>query len=167
MAASKVMTGARGKVFLTNPNNHTSSLVGSFHTVTWGLNFDVQPINILGRFSPAELLYTAQEAVNVSCVGFKVVGHGAHRMMGMPNTRDLLTHEYLSMVIVDRQTGEDIARIHSLRPVSYSTTLNARNVQDISVNYLGLLVDAPDEGVQLSESPAGDPNANSEAAVLP
>jgi hypothetical protein len=150
--ASKVMTGARAKVFLTNPNNNTSSLVGSFHTVTWGLNFDVQPINILGRFSPAELLYTAQEAVSVQCVGFKVIGSGAHRMMGIPNTRDLLTHEYLELVITDRQTGEDIARVHSVRPVSYSTTLNARAVEDISVSYLGLLVDAPDEKVELSES---------------
>jgi hypothetical protein len=157
--ASKVMTGARALVMLTNPNTNRSSIVGSFHTVTWGLNFDVQPINILGRFSPAELCYTAQEAVNVQCVGFKVIGNGAHRMMGMPNTRELLTHEYLSLSIKDRQSGEDICRVHSLRPVSYSTTLNARNVEDISVSYMGLLVDAPDEGVELAESPG--------AATLP
>jgi hypothetical protein len=148
--ASKVMSGARAKVFIADPNSGKPELVGSFHTVTVGLTFDVQPVNILGRFSPDELVYTAQEAVTVQCSGFRVIGAGVHRMMKVPNTRDLLTHEYLQLVITDRQTGRDIHKVHSVRPVSYSTTLNARALEDVSVTYLGLLID--DEDTELSES---------------
>jgi hypothetical protein len=143
------MTGARGKVYIADPNTGKPELVGVFHTISWGLTFDVQPAFILGRFSPDELVYTAQEPIGVQCAGFKVVGAGVHKLMKMANTRDLLTHEYLSLVIVDRQTGRDIAKIHSVRPVSYNTTLNARQMEEISVNYMGLLVD--DEDTQNSE----------------
>jgi len=144
------MTGARAKVYIADPNNGGSPvLVGIFNSVAWGLNFEVRPVEILGRFSPDELVYTAQDAISIQCSGFRVVGNGPHAMARMPNTRDLLTHEYLQMVILDRQTGQEIAKFHSVRPVSYQTTLNARNLEEVSVSYMGLLVD--DESTQLTE----------------
>lgn len=148
---SKTVTGARAKVYIADPNTGKSTLVGAFSQISWGLTFDAQPVHILGRFGPTEIVYTAQEPVSVQATGFKVIGAGVHKLMGMPNTRDLLTHEYLEMVIVDRQTGREMTKIHSLRPISYQTQLNARNLEEISVNYMGLLVD--DEDTQLSEAP--------------
>lgn len=143
------MHGARGKVYIANPNTGKTVLVGVFANCAWGLTYDVQPVNILGRFGPAELVYTAQEPVGLTCSGFRVVGAGVHLLAGMPNVKDLLTHEYLSIVINDRQTGRDIAKFHSVRPVSYQTTLSARNLEDITISYMGLLVD--DEDTQLAE----------------
>lgn len=144
MAASKTMHGARAKVYIADPNTGKPELIGIFNTVTWGLTFDVQPVFLLGRHSPDETVYTAQEAVTVSASGFRVVGAGAHRLAKMPNLKDLLTHEYLEMVINDRQTGRDVAKIHSVRPTSYSTTLSARQLEEVSVSYMGLLVDDED-----------------------
>lgn len=147
--ASKVMHGARAKVYISDPNTGKVELVGTFSTISWGLTYDVAPVQILGRFGPDELVYTAQEAVGIQCRGFKVVGSGVHRLAAMPNVRDLLAHEYIQIVVTDRQTGRDIAKFHSCRPTRYSTTLNARNLEEISVDYVALLVD--DEDTQLAE----------------
>lgn len=146
---AKTMHGARGKVYIADPNTGKPELIGIFSTISWGLQYDVQPVFLLGRHGADELVYTAQEPVTVNCSGFRVVGAGAHRLAKVPNTKDLLTHEYIQLVIADRQTGRDIARIHSVRPTSYSTTLNARNLEEISISYMGLLVD--DEDTQLAE----------------
>lgn len=151
------MHGARGKVFIADPNTGKPELIGIFNSITWGLTYDVQPVFLLGRSGPDELVYTAQEPITVSCGGFRVVGAGVHKLAKMPNVKDLLTHEYLQLVINDRQTGRDIAKIHSVRPVSYGTTLTARNLEEINITYMGLLVD--DEDTQLAERP--------DAATLP
>lgn len=146
---AKTMHGARAKVYLADPNTGKQELIGIFSTISWGLNYDVQPVFLLGRHGADELVYTAQEPIQVNCSGFRVVGNGAHKLAKMPNTKDLLTHEYIQLVIADRQTGRDIAKIHSVRPVSYSTSINARNLEEISISYIGLLVD--DEDTQLAE----------------
>jgi hypothetical protein len=136
--------GARGRVFIVDPQGN-SQLIGIFNTISWGLTYDVQPVSILGKYGPAELVYTAMEPVNVSCSGFRVVGHGPHKEGHVPNLADLLTHEGLTIKISDRLTGVDIATIHDCRPTSYATSLNARNLEEISINYVGLLADTEDQ----------------------
>jgi hypothetical protein len=149
MPAPKTFHGGRGRIYITDPNDGSTKLVGIFNSASYGLTFDVQPVYILGRMGPAELVYTGQEAVSLQCSGFRVVGAGAHVAGRLPNTRDLLTSEYLTIVINDRQTGRDVATFHSVRAASYQTTLNARALEEISVSYTALLVD--DEDTQLSE----------------
>jgi hypothetical protein len=136
----KTMHGARAKVYIADPGS-SPVLVGIFNQIAWGYTYDVQPVHLLGRFGPAELVYTAQEPVSVSCQGFRVVGQGAHVQGRMPNKKDLLQHQYIQIVIEDRQTGKTIATVRNCRPVSYSTTLNARNLEEISINYMGLVAD--------------------------
>lgn len=148
--AAKTMHGARAKVFIADANSGQPKLIGIFSTVSWGLTYDVSPVFLLGRFSADELVYTAQEPVSVNCSGFRVVDNGAHKLASVPNTKDLLTHEYLTLKISDRQSGKDIATIKSVRPVSYATTLNARQLEEISVQYIGLMVD--DESTELAET---------------
>ena len=148
---AKTMTGARGRVYISDPNTGRADLVGIFSQISWGLTYDVQPVFLLGRFGADELVYTAQEPVSIQCSGFRVVGAGVHKLAKMPNVMDLLQHEYLQIVVSDRQTGKDIATFHSVRPVSYNTTLNARNMEEVSVNYMGLLVD--DEDTKNAELP--------------
>lgn len=142
--ASKTMTGARGKVYISDPVTGTTSLIGIFSNISWGLTYDAQPVFLLGRHGPDEIVYTAQEPVSVQCSGFRVVGNGAHKLAKLPNLKDLLSSEYLEILVVDRQTGRDIAKIHGVRPVSFSTTLSARNLEEISVSYIGLVADDED-----------------------
>lgn len=145
---AKVMHGARAQVFIADPNTKPE-LIGIFNSVGWGLTYEVAPVFLLGRHGPEELVYTAQDPITVTCGGFKVVGAGAHRLAKVPNVKDLLTHEYIQLSIKDRLTGRDICTIKSVRPVSYATTLNARNLEEITITYQGLLVD--DEDTQLVE----------------
>jgi len=145
---NKVMHGARAKVSIVNGEGKVDFL-GIFTTVSWGLVYDVQPVFLLGRMGPDELVYTAQEPVSMQCSGFRVINAGAHKRAGMPNVSDLLTAGNIQIQILDRQTGLTVATVRDVRAVSYSTTLNARNLEEISVSYIGKIVD--DEDTQNAE----------------
>lgn len=154
--ASKTMTGARAKLYVIDPNTGRNEVVGIFNNVSYGLTYDAQPIYILGRHSPAEIVYTAQEPVRVTATGWRVVRSGAHKAAGVPNLKDLLKHEYLTLVVQDRQTEADgknpnVATIRSVRPISYDTTIANRNPSEITCTFMGLLVD--DESTENSEAP--------------
>lgn len=156
MAAGKTMTGARGVVSIVNPNSPDAKpkVVGIFSSVSWGLTYDVQPVFTLGHMGPQELVYTAQEPVSVQCSGFRAIGFGAHAGAAMPNVSELLTHEYIQITVTDRQNVDanaqpKMATLKNLRPVSYNTTLSARNLEEISITYIGLKVD--DESTTLVE----------------
>lgn len=140
MVAPKVVSGARATLGFVDPSNGQAKPVGIFNNVSYGLTYDAQPVYILGRYSPAEIDYTAQEPVNVTCSGWRVVDHGAHVEGKMPNLADLMNHEYLTLDVTDRQTGKSIARITGIRPTSYSTTISARNLEEVTVTFVGLLV---------------------------
>jgi hypothetical protein len=142
MAAPKVLSGARAKLGIMSGDK--VDFVGIFNNVSYGMTLDAQPAYILGRYGPAEIDYTAMEPVRISCTGWRVVHHGAHVDAKIPNLKDLLTHEYLTLVIVDRQTNAAIATFRQVRPVSYDTTINARNLNEITCTFMGILVDDED-----------------------
>lgn len=148
---AKTMTGARAQLIVADPTTNTGKVVGIFNNISWGLAFDAQPIYVLGRYSPAETVYTAQEAVNVSATGFRAIDAGAHVSAKVPNLKDLMNHEYMELAVFDRQSNRKIASIHSVRPTGYSTSVAARGVQEITVNFIGLLVD--DESTENAELP--------------
>lgn len=152
----KVMTGARGKLGIYDPSTNEVSVMGIFSSVSYGLQYDVQPAYILGRYSPAALEYTSQEPVNVTCSGWRVIGHGPHRDGKVPRLQELLTHEYLELAVIDRQleTGSADARIgkiRGLRPTGYTTGLTARQLEEMTTTYVGLLID--DESTTNVEGP--------------
>lgn len=140
---AKTMHGARAHLIIADPLTG-SKVVGIFNNVSWGLTFDAQPVFLLGRYSPDEIVYTAQEPVSVTASGFRVVGAGAHTAGRVPSLADLLRHEYIELAVFDRQEGKAIAKIHSVRPTGYSTTISARNLEEVTVNFIGLLVDDED-----------------------
>lgn len=148
--AAKTLSGARGQLLITDPTTGVAKVVGTFSSVNWGLNYQVQDIHVLGRYSAAETLYTSADVVNISATGFRVVGAGAHQSATVPYLQNLMTHEYGELAIFDRQSNQLIAKMHSVRPTSYSTGLTARGVSEITVNFVGLLVD--DESGTNSES---------------
>lgn len=149
MAAPKTMHGARAFVSV---NGKT---VGIFSSFSYGLQYDTQDVFTLGRFSAQEIVYTAQETVNCTASGFRIVGAGPHSTTGaqVPHLQELLSHEYISISVFDRQAPAGslpIATITDVRPTGYSTTINARQLEEVSVSFKGILVS--DESGQNAES---------------
>jgi hypothetical protein len=150
------MSGARARLGIFNPATGKTKTVGIFNNVSYGITYDTQPAYILGRYSASEIDYTAMEVVNVTASGYRVIDHGPHAEAGVPRLQDLLTHDYLTIAIMDRQResqGGDgtIMKLHSVRPTGYSTTISARNLEEISISFVGIVID--DESTQNTERP--------------
>lgn len=139
--ASKVMHGARAKLMISDPSTGKVDTVGIFSNVSFGVQYDVAPVFLLGRFSADELVYTGQEVVNINATGFRVIGSGPHKVAGVPELAELLSRGYLQMVVWDRGSNQPIAKFHSVKAVGYSTTLSSRQLEEMSVSFVGLLVD--------------------------
>lgn len=137
----KVMSGARAKVSIFDPATGLAKVVGIWNNFSYSVNYDVQPSFILGRFSAAELSTTGVEPVSISASGWRVVDHGPFVEGRLTNLKDLLVQEYLVLSVIDRQTGKTIATIHGCLPTGTSTTLSARQLQESSNSYMGLLMD--------------------------
>ena len=148
---SKVLTGARAKVYVNN------QLVGIFETATYNMNIGTEPIHLLGRYSPDEITPTSYEAVTISCSGFRVVGQGPHVLPAVPKLQDLLTLEGVTLAIVDRQSGDTILTAIGCVPNSYNGNHNARATSRITINYTGL---------RLSDE-SGDQDEGTGAVSLP
>lgn len=161
--SSKTMSGARALVQIIRPGK-SAVTVGLFNNISWSLTYDTQPVYILGRFSPAEIDYTAQEPVSITCSGWRVIDHGAHAEAAVPHLQDLLKEEYLAITVLDRKgtdaspgTPRTIASFRNVRATGYSTTLSARSLEEITVNFTGIYV----------EDETGDNIENPSAADLP
>jgi len=144
MAAPKVLHGARAQLMIVDPNSGDSKPVGIFNNVSYSLVYDTQPAFILGRFSPAEIGYTAQEPIQITATGWRVVNAGPHRVGKVPRLQDLIRHEYIELALFDRQTNQRVAKVHSVRPTGYSTTVTSRQLEEITVTFTGLLLDDED-----------------------
>lgn len=141
---SKVVTGARAKVYIDNV------LVGIFESCTVANATGVEAIHILGRYTPDEIAITSKEAVNVSCSGFRVVGAGKHTLPKVPKVQDLLGFQPFTMTVVDRQTGETMETILGCVPTTDNTNYNAKATSRVNINYMGIRASdesgAQDEG---------------------
>lgn len=145
MAAPKVMNGARAKMGIYNPTTGQTKYIGMFNNVSYNMTYETQPAYILGRYSAAEVDYTSMDLVAITCSGFRVIDHGPHTEAAVPLLQNLLRSDYITLVITDRQreaTGGDgrIATFTSVRPTGYSTTISARNLEEVTVTFVGLLV---------------------------
>lgn len=144
----KVFHGARAIVYVG------SKVAGTFSSFSYGVSDDVAPAFILGRFSPAELTYTAQEPISCSATGWRVSKNGPHVVALFPNLRDLLRHASIEITVVDRQTGEAIAKISGIRPASYSMSINSKSQTEVSHQFVGMLVDDESEtNTELPDAP--------------
>lgn len=151
MSQAKTMHGARAKLGIMDPVTGDVRIVGLFSNVSYGVAYDMQPIYTLGRFSPAEIVPTGQEAVSVTATGFRIVDNGPHVAAKVPKLQDLLNHEDLSLALIDRQTGKQIMTVFNVRPTGYQTTVGARGVQEITVNFIGIKIE--DESGDQEETP--------------
>ena len=134
---AKVLSGARAKLGFYDGN--TVNYVGIFSDVSYGVTYDVQPAYILGRYSAAELDYTAMEVVHITANGFRIVNHGWFKDALFPSLNQLMTANYLTMSCLDRQTGKEVARIDFVRPVSATGGFSARQLSTSTHSYMGIL----------------------------
>jgi hypothetical protein len=135
-----------------DPVTGISRPVGIFNSVSLGLTYDAQPAFILGRYSPAEIDYVAQEPIPVSLSGWRVFDHGAHLEALVPSLDQLMNHEYLTITLVDRQNpSRAVGVVRGFRPTGYTTNVSARGLVEMTVNGMGLLLD--DESTINAESP--------------
>jgi hypothetical protein len=137
MADQNVLHGSRAIVQIASASGQAQT-IGIFTSCTWGVNYDTNPAYILGRYSPAEITYTGQEAINITATGYRVVGQGAYEAAGLPQLNQLMSADDLTIQIVDRQTGQAIFTALHCRPTGYNSGVTARAVSDISITFQGL-----------------------------
>lgn len=146
--ATKVMVGARAKVFVDNV------LVGIFETCNYNVNIGVEAIHLLGRYSADEITPTSYEAVTLSCSGFRVVKSGVHVLPKFPKLQDIINLEGVTVTVVDRQSGETILTAIGCVGTAMNGNHNARATSRVTVNYTGLRISdesgAQDEGDAVS-----------------
>lgn len=138
MAPPKIMTGARAKVSVMQADGQMK-VIGIFNNVSYANTFTADPAYILGRYAPAEIDYTAQEPVSITASGWRVVSQGPHVGPRLPLLQDLLRHEYLTFTVEDRQTGLVIATIEYVRPLSAQTGIAARQLTEVTMQFVGIL----------------------------
>lgn len=157
MAIPKVMSGARAKVGVVDPTDNTVKYLGIMNQVSFGVVYGVADASILGRFTSASIDYTHAEIVQIQMSGWRVHGHGWHVDGRLPRVQDLLTAEYLELLVVDRAveaegTGEPrIAHITQVRCTSGQGGFGAKNLSEVSLTYVGILTE--DESVSNAEHP--------------
>ncbi|HUM43573.1 MAG TPA: hypothetical protein PKI14_11570 [Fervidobacterium sp.] len=153
-AQQQILHGARCQLIIDGKK------VGLFSSISYGVNYDVQPSFILGRYSAAELTYTGQDVVSVNATGFRVVENGAYKAAGLPKLQELMNHSEISLAIYDRQTGKQIMTVIGVRPVGFSTGQSARSISDFSVNFLGRIFsdESGDQGEATGASNLDDGN---------
>jgi hypothetical protein len=156
----KTLTGARLYLGVYNPATGLTTIKGSFQSVSWGLNYNLEPIHTLGNYAPKELVYTSQDAISITGSMWRSYDHGPHAEADIPALQALLRHESLELVLTDKQAEDKgldgrIAKFRGVRPQGYSTSVGARNTIEASVSFMALTVD--DESTTNAESP-GSPN---------
>lgn len=149
---AKILTGARAKVMVNN------QWVGLFNNCTWQIRQGKEPAFILGRFSPAEITPTTQEAVSISLNGYRVVDAGPYRVANATLLKALLDEGDFTIDIVDRQTGKVIFRAVGCRVQGWSSGVAARGVSDIRVDVIGM---KGEDEFALQESIGGDDESKS------
>lgn len=145
--AQRVMSGARAKLAIVE--NGRARYVGIFQSVSYGLTYGAEPVYVLGNYGPVEIEYTSQDAVSISCSGWRAVEHGPHKEASVPHLQDILLHEYMELMIEDRQSKETgkpdqiarVAKFRNVRPIGYSTSISARQLEEVTVQFLGIRVD--------------------------
>lgn len=148
---SETFHGSRAKILIDG------QVIGIFNNVSYGVNYDANPIHILGSFAPKEIVLSGQDAITVQASGFRIIGKGPYNQIQgakVPKLQDLLNHEDISIAIIDRQSGEQIMSVVGARPSGFNSTLNARGVTEIQVTFVGTVL-SDEEGDQ-QDAGSGD-----------
>ena len=140
MAKANILTGARAKLIING------KAIGLFASCNWSIRQGKDPAFILGRYNPAEITPTSQEAISMDMRGFRVVDAGPYAVASATHLKDLLNEQDFSVAIVDRQTGKTIFTAEGCRITGWSSGVAAKGVSDISLSVIGIV--GHDESIQ-------------------
>jgi hypothetical protein len=147
MADPKVMNGSRALVYVG------SKLVGVFNSINWNVSYDSGDAWILGRTTPAEIEYLAQEPVTGSMSGWRTIKGGPH-VVGLPSLQNLLTSDYTQIVVVDRITGERVGIMQKVRLTGQGGGVSARQMSEMSIPYKAIFFsDESQQNVEAKGAP--------------
>lgn len=150
---SRVVNGARAKLMIGKESGNGPQVIGIFLNVSFGVSYHAEPVYILGKAEPAEINYLAQEVVNVTATGWRVVDNGPFAVAGFPQLQELLKQQDVTLAIYDRQTDKIIAKILNVKPVSFSTSISARQQEEVTMNFVGIYLE--DETATDNKDPGG------------
>jgi hypothetical protein len=152
---SKTLHGARSVLWIGN------SMAGIFNSCSYGVQYDISPVFILGRFSAAELVYTGMEVIGLTMAGFRVTDHGPFSVIDketgarlVPRLQDLLAYDDISVSLHDRletDPNKPIMIVTNCKPVGFNSSMSARALSDLTVTMQGLHLS--DEEQDNDESP--------------
>ena len=147
MATSKIMHGARAQVILNGVT------VGLFTNVSYGMQYDLTPAFILGRFSAVELAYTGAEPIGIQASGWRVIDQGPFTASGgnMPRLQDLLVAEDMEFALYDRQTDQLIMKVVGVRHQGFNSSVAPKALEEMSLSFMGLRLS--DETAENNEAP--------------
>jgi hypothetical protein len=141
MAKAKTLVGARAKIQITKnvggkPSSHT---VGLFSNCSWSIRQAKEPLFVLGRYSPAEIVGTSQEAVSLSLSGYRVVDAGPYAVANATLLKDLLEEEDFTVEVLDRANNNKVIfRAVGCKVTSWSSGVASRGVSDIRIEIVAL-----------------------------
>ena len=130
---AQTMTGARAVVYIQG------KALGIFSSVSFGMRQGKEPLFTIGRFSPAEIVATSQEAMRLSMTGFRAIDAGPYAAMGATKLRNLLDEGDFTVKIQDRQTGKYIWTVDGCKVEGFSSGAAARGVTDVRLDIIGLV----------------------------
>lgn len=151
MSVAKIMSGARAKLLING------KVVGLFANCSYSVRQDKVPAFILGKYGPAEITPTSQEAVTMDLRGYRVVDAGPHAVANVTMLKNLLTEEDFSIAVVDRQTGKTIFSAVGCRATGFSSGFAAKSVSDLSISIIGLKAD---DEYTLAQGGDGEPGSS-------
>lgn len=151
------MTGARAKIWIRD------KLIGLATECSWNVRYGQEPVHTLGKHEPQEIVTTSQEAIEVTVNGLRVVNAGPH--LGatngtgasiVPTLQELMGNLDMTIQIEDRQNpGKMIMTVYQCRSLGYSSTVNAKGMMNLSMNFVGIRgTDEHANGVDLKDSSA-------------
>lgn len=152
---NKVVSGARAKVYITRAGETTPKLYGFFNNISYQVAYDVQPVFTLGRYSAADVNYTAMELVSVRASGFRVYDNDPNTIA--PTVNELLAQTSgMELQIFDRQnTGAPLAKVTGLLCTGYDTGVTARGMTEVSFSFVGRTVEQEGIGQKAVEETTG------------
>lgn len=146
----KVMHGARAIMAVAGQP------VGLFTNVSYHVQYDVAPVNILGRYGPVTTEYVGAEPVQVNCNGWRVLDHGPFAVIGkngerlVPTLNELITAEEITLTIYDRQDPtKKVMEVVGCRSQGFQGGMASRSLSEMSVSFIGLVLtdeNAPSQG---------------------
>ena len=141
---SKTITGARAILWINGKK------AGIFNSCSADVAYGVTPIYTLGKHGPQELVYTDMSPVDVRVSGFRVFNNGPYAIGSVPQLKDLLTHEDISVTIIDRggvdNQGHEVPKdssiltVQGVRPTGYGISTTSRGLYDLNISMQGLTV---------------------------